>query len=106
MIWVDEMLATAGTVRSAMREKSGSVAAGRAAIGPLTVGAGAAGACAAASSTVRILPVITMPAASPQASNTAAKTSRFIASYQVISMRRVDASGFFGQITVSTPSRR
>src|SRR4051812_27790141 len=79
MICVDEMLATAGTVRSAMREKSGSVAAAAAgAIGPPTAGAGVAGACAAASSTVRILPVITMPAASPQASNTAAKASRFI----------------------------
>src|SRR4051812_48346647 len=80
MIWVEEMFATAGTVRSAIREKSGRVAAAPVAgIGPVTVGAGVAGACAAASSTARILPVITMPAARPQASSTTANTTRFMA---------------------------
>ncbi len=77
MICVDEMLATAGTVRSAMREKSGSVvdADGRRPA-PVTTGAGVAGACAAASSAVRIFPVMTMPAARPRAAGPAAKTSR------------------------------
>src|SRR3954451_7023517 len=106
MICVDEMLATAGTVRAAIREKSGNVVAPvAAAAGALTVGAGAAGVCAAASSADRIFPVITIPAVSPQSSNTTAKTSGFIASRQVIWIRRAVASGSFGQVTVSIPLR-
>ena len=102
------MLTTAGTVRSATRLKSGSVAAvadrpgcgdGEAApVSPI---------CAPASVASRILPATSRPAAK-HANRIRTEVNRrdMMVLYAVMWMRRPPPSGAFGQVTVSTPSRR
>src|SRR5687768_11444527 len=70
------MFATAGTVCSATREKSGSAAAAAAGAGGTICGGCAVGFCARASLTCRMRPVITSPAAKPHARRISARKSR------------------------------
>src|SRR5688572_12499613 len=75
MTCTDEMLATAGIVRSAVRVKSGSAPPAPAAA-PGAVSAGGAGFCAPTSLVSRMRAVMTRPATNPQASSRTDRTSR------------------------------